>query len=236
MSNSDKKHSRRQSNYSLIGGVLTFATLSIGEFLIITIVTSSLDWLYWFFCFVWLSILLLNWNFMIKIFQENTLSKKYRGLYGTLVFFVILANYLILLYPISPYIEPSEIFTNFLPAFFGGMTALTTSTIFVTKDISIKKQTGKSFWQLGDGSVKHLEKIFLVKILGIFPLVFLVAMPMTAFIYVFMSKQLGISTETSFLVALVPPLCILGILLVSIAKTSREIKNKMDDLTETNQL
>ncbi|MCF2139758.1 MAG: hypothetical protein K9W44_06870 [Candidatus Lokiarchaeota archaeon] len=69
---------------------------------------------------------------------------------------------MVLLYPISPYIEKSDIITGFLPSISGGIGGLISLCLYVDKDIKTRKSKGKSLWKLRNDSIKFMEKIFCI--------------------------------------------------------------------------
>ncbi|WP_457559747.1 hypothetical protein [Candidatus Harpocratesius sp.] len=219
------KKTRKNFDYLKICSSLIFILISLSEFLVISFENKRATWLHFGFCFIWLLMLLINWNFVISHLRNDILPKKYRAVYFTVVMVIIIALYLILLYPISPYIEILDIFFKFLPTYIGGLSSLFSITAFVSKDIEFRQQTGRSLLQQ-DKTVKHLKKIFVLELCIFFPIVVFIALMLSAFLYT-MSKDLNISTFVVFFIPFFLSILLIFIWIAVIIKKGREIKKNL---------
>ncbi|MHA1226797.1 MAG: hypothetical protein ACTSR2_08625 [Candidatus Hodarchaeales archaeon] len=204
--------------------ILFFSFLTISE---LVLIGKSLTWLHLFLSITWLILIIIESNFIIDHLRNDILSRKYRLIYFGIVAFIIFANYFMLLYPLSPYIDSTDIITSFLPTFIGGMAGLTCATVFVSKDIETHHRTGKSFWQLRDSSVKHQERIFVLELFGFFPFMLFVGIPLAGILFNLL-KLWNIPDDIRTFVALVPPMGLMGIWIIVVIRTGEKIKQNMN--------
>lgn len=224
---------KNKEKHFFIGGALIFIVVSACEFILVILQEGINDYFYIGAALIFLILVIIIWKQVTRhLFSEvfEVLSKKYRLTYFGIVLMIVILMYMVLLYPLSPYFNSSDILLSFLPAFTGGLLGLISLTVYVDNDIRIRLNTGKSFWDSLTRSIKRLQGILIIELCLIFPIIALIGVLIGGFLFG-MLKDIKLEPSVGFMITIFPVVGLLIGWMAVIFKTGKKIEREIHKIT-----